>query len=173
MEVWKDIQGYEGLYQISNKGRVKNFKTNRILTVHQQPNGYSYITLHKEGKPKTFRIHRLVAQAFIPNPNNLPCINHKNEIKTDNRVENLEFCTNKYNSNYGTAKERATKKRINGKKSFEVLQFDLKGNFIKEWQSTMEVERATGFYNNNISKCCRGGYKQAYGYIWKYKKGAA
>lgn len=102
MEIWKDIGGYEGLYQVSNLGRVRSLSRG-VLTPKKC--NYLSIQLYNRGVYENKTIHRLVAEAFIPNPNNYPCINHKNEIKTDNRVENLEWCTTKYNMNYGVATE--------------------------------------------------------------------
>ena len=109
-EVWRPVRGYEGLYEVSNYGRVKSLKRNtaheRIMKPIKDSYGYLIVCLNKNGKQTNKKIHRLVAEAFIPNPNNLPQVNHKNEIKTDNRVENLEWCDNKYNTRYGTRGER-------------------------------------------------------------------
>ena len=105
-EVWRPVKGYEGLYEVSNYGRVKSLKRNtaheRIKSPIKDRDGYLIVCFNKNGKQSNKRIHRLVAEAFIPNPNNLPQVNHKNEIKTDNCVENLEWCDNKYNARYGT-----------------------------------------------------------------------
>ena len=115
MEHWKDIEGYEGLYQVSDLGRVKALNYNktgmeRVLSAGKDTGGYMYVILHKNGKGKMCSVHRLVAQAFIPNPNGLPEINHKDECKTNNIVSNLEWCTAKYNMNYGNgAKTRHSK----------------------------------------------------------------
>ncbi len=168
-EIWKDIVGYEGLYQVSNLGRVKslyNYKRNgtNILTPRLKK-GYYTVGLRKNGKRNWRGVHRLIAQAFIPNPNNYPCVNHKDENKLNNVLENLEWCTIKYNNCYGTRIERVTEKT--GKK---VLQFDLKGNYIREYKSLEEAARMNNIKSiGNISVCCQGKYKQAGGYIWKYK----
>jgi len=112
MEIWKKINGFE-TYSVSNMGRVRNDVTGRILSLFDKHNGYKMTTLYNAGKSHKFQVHRLVALAFIPNPDNLPQVNHINEIKTDNRVENLEWCSAKYNINYGTWKERMiTTKRV-------------------------------------------------------------
>lgn len=110
-EIWKDIDeikgiDYTGLYQVSNLGRVKGLKNKHILKQRLKNNGYCVLTLCKENKPKTYLVHRLVAEAFIPNPNNYPQVNHKDEDKTNNCVDNLEWCTKEYNMNYGTLIER-------------------------------------------------------------------
>ena len=162
--IWKDVKGYEGLYQVSNDGIIKNCRTGLIKSSRDNGHGYLQIDLSKDGKVKTFYVHRLVAEAFIPNPLNLPEVNHKSENKQDNRVENLEYCDHKYNMNYGTCIERA-----NIKKSKQIIQFTLEGRFIREWTSAKEVEKQIGYDQGNISSCCRGKYKQAYGYIWKFK----
>lgn len=170
-EIWKDIEGYEGLYQVSNMGRVKSVRKNIILKNKIESNGYERVHLYKNKGYKHFLIHRLVANAFIPNTDNLPQVNHKDENKANNRVDNLEWCIPKYNYNYGTINIRRSQKQLNDKnKSKKVLQFKPDGTFVKEWKSIMDVQRNLGFDNANISKCCRGKYAYAYGYIWKYKK---
>lgn len=116
MEIWKDIEGYEGLYQVSNLGRVRsmNYKNRGmvgLLKLSTLSNGYNICGLWIDRIYKTKYIHRLVAEAFLPNPNNLPYINHKNEVKTDNRVDNLEWCTPKYNTNYGDCKMKMSRNK--------------------------------------------------------------
>ena len=172
-EIFKDINGFAD-YQISSCGTLKSFKKGkeRILIPHIDNRGYLRVALSKDGKQYTMKVHRLVAQHFIPNPNNLPEVNHKNECKTDNRVENLEWVSHIQNTRYGTRSKRiAEKNRIvqrNDKtKSKVVLQYSLDGEFIKEWQSTNEIKRQLGF--GHISECCNGKYKQMYGFIWRYK----
>ena len=165
-EVWKDIKGYEGHYQVSDKGRVKSVKfgKERILKPVRDTKGYLAVQLCKNGEIKRCFVHRLVAQTFIQNPNNLPHINHKDEDKTNNSVQNLEWCDSKYNNNYGTHNQRVAEKR-----SKPVLQYTLDCEFVKEWKSQSDVERNLGYSQRNISACCRGKYKSLYGYVWKYK----
>lgn len=163
-EIWKDIEGYEGLYQVSNMGRVRGLRRNIILK-NRIARGYERVILSIGDKPKCFTVHRLVAMAFIPNPDNLPQVNHKDENKTNNYVDNLEWCTREYNLNYGTVIARRARS-----KSKKVLQFKPDGTFVKEWESIMDVQRNLGFCQSYISACCRGKHAYAYGYIWKYKK---
>ena len=110
MEIWKDIKGYEGLYQVSNEGRIFSV-INSIFLKPIENNGYYTVSLYKNKKPSINNIHRLVAEAFIPNPNNLPCVNHKNEIKTDNKVNNLEWCTYQYNNTYNNKAKKNSNQR--------------------------------------------------------------
>lgn len=165
MEIWRDIEKYEGLYQVSNQGRVKSLKfgKEKILKSGKDKDGYLKVDLCKDGKKKTCQVHRLVAQAFIDNPSNLEQVNHKDEDKTNNNVSNLEWCSAKYNMNYGTHNERVAKAL-----SKQVNQYSLDDKLIATYPSTMEVERQLGYSNKNISKCCLGKYKQAYKYKWRY-----
>ena len=165
-EIWKDIKDYEGLYQVSNWGRVKSIKFGKERILKQHINikgGYYYVCLLKNGKHKNYYVHRLVAEAFIPNSYNLPQVNHRDENKLNNNVDNLEWCTNEYNHNYGTINER-----ISQSQSKPVLQYDLNGNLIKEWKSVNECGR-NGFNQGDICKCCNGKRKTAKGFIWVYK----
>lgn len=155
---------------VSDKGRVKSLNYHRtgkefMLIPRTLPNGYLQVDLYKNGKVAKFTVHRLVAMAFIPNPKNLPEINHKDEDKTNNCVENLEWCTHKYNINYGTRNGRMAEKR-----GRPVIQRSLSGEFIKEWSSMSDIFRELGFKQGAISMCCSGKRKQVYGYKWKYKK---
>lgn len=167
-EIWKNIEGYDG-YQVSNLGNVKSLNYNKtgkekIMKLCKDKYGYLTLILYKEGKNKFMRVHRLVADAFIKNPNNLPQVNHRNEDKTDNRVENLEFCDAKYNMNFCTRNERSSKSKTNGKKSKKVICIETGVTY----PSLSEVHRQFGFSESNISAACRGKYKQSYGYHWKF-----
>ena len=175
-EEWRDVKGYEGLYQVSDQGRVKSLERKLphwrggerirkecILKPRTDRYGYLVVNLCTGGKRKHFKVHRLVCQAFHENPDNKPQTNHINEDKTDNRACNLEWSTRRENCNHGTRNERSAKNR-----SKSIGQYTLDGELVKTWVSTMEAERQTGFYCSNISKAARGEYKQAYGYIWKY-----
>lgn len=167
MEKWKDIEGYPN-YQISSEGRVKSLSNNKtrkekILKSIKINSGYLCINLCKEGKIKHYLIHRLVASAFINNPDNLLEINHIDEDKTNNRVENLEWCSRDYNTNFGTRNEKIAERRTK-----RILQFTLDGEFIRKWDSAKDVEGELGFYDGYISSCCKRKYKTAYGYRWCY-----
>ena len=176
-EIWKDIEGYEGIYQVSNLGRVKSLERvivrgngatlpvpKRILKSAKNKDGYQLVNLWKEGNRKRMYVHRLVAQAFLPNPDDLPQVNHKDENPSNNHVDNLEFCTADYNTNYGTRNERIAEKQ-----SKPVLQYTLDGSFVREWLSTMEARR-NGYNIGNICNCCNGKLNRYKGYIWKYKE---
>ena len=112
MEEWRAVPGYEGLYEVSNKGNVRNVRRNKLLRLQKNKYGYIQVGLSKNGIRTIFQVHRLVALTFLPNPDNLPQVNHKDEDKTNNNVDNLEFCTAKYNNNYGTARIRAKETAI-------------------------------------------------------------
>lgn len=169
-----DFLGYPN-YTITDDGRIFSLNYNHTgnkkeMKQRKNKNGYFDVFLYnKVSKRKIFMVHQLVALAFIPNPDNLPEVNHKDECKTNNNVSNLEWCSKSYNINYGTRNERVSKKNLNSKDlSKPVKQFTKDGLFIKEYPSIMEAERQTGFYSTHISKCCKGRYKQAYNYIWRY-----
>lgn len=170
-EIWKPILNYEGLYEVSNWGRVKSirFGKERILKPGTNKYGYSIVILCKNGKVKSFSVHRLVAEAFIPNTHNYPCVNHKDECKTNNNVNNLEWCTYTYNNNYGTKIERISKNRDTSKYFKPILQYTLDGVFVREWKSIAEAGR-NGFNQGHITDCCRGVRKTHKGFIFKYKE---
>ena len=167
-EIWKDVVGFEGKYQVSNLGNVKslnyhNSGKEKLMKSHDNGRGYLYVMLWKNGEYKHKKVHRLVAEAFIDNPYNLPEINHKDEDKTNNRVENLEWCTHEYNCNFGTRNERV------GKKTAERLSkpvLCVETGFL--FDSTHDAERKTGIFQQNISKCCKGKRKTAGSFHWRY-----
>ena len=162
-EIFREIAGYEGLYEVSNLGNVRSLNYNhtgqtRILKSGKHKLGYLLVVLCKDGEMKTHKVHRLVATAFIENPYNLPEVNHIDENKTNNRVENLEWCHHKYNMTYGTRTERSVKARINNPKfSKKPIQLTLDYIFVKEWESTKECGR-NGFNQGNVSMCCLNKY---------------
>lgn len=164
-ETWKPIKNFER-YLISNFGRVWSLKSNKFIKPYI--NNYYQIRIEEKGKKYTLKIHRLVAEAFIPNPHNYPCVNHKDENKLNNSVENLEWCDSTYNLTYGTARQRAKKTNTNGKLSKTVLQYTLDGQFVREWASAAEAGR-NGFHQGHISDCCRGKLKTHKDFIWRYK----
>lgn len=175
-ETWKDIPGYENLYQISSLGRVKSLNyggtsKEKLLKPGLNSRGYYQVSLFKNGEQKNFKVHRLVALAFIPNPDNKECVDHINGIKVDNRVENLRWCTHKENMNYPLARKNKSQSLTNlPSLSKPILQIDkITGEVINEFPSTNEVERQLGIGQGNISNCCNGKAKSAYGYIWRYK----
>ena len=163
------IEGYEN-YEVTCSGEVINTTTGKVLKPFNNGWGYLYVSLSKNGKVKKYKVHRLVAEAFIPNPLNLPCINHKDENPLNNNVENLEWCTHEYNNNYGTHNERISKAMKNGKTSKTVLQLRMDGSLVCVWPSVNEIYRKLGYFYGNISQCCRGERHSAYGYKWCYAK---
>ena len=172
-EIWRDVRGYEGLYQVSNQGRVRCYdRLNVNNKIHHKSKimkpyvvrGYETVSLRKDGKYKHHQLHRLVAIAFIPNEKKYPQVNNKDETKTNNCVDNLEWCTSKYNINYGTAPQRRALSQ-----SIPINQYDLNGVFIKTHQSIQEAKRQTGVNAGHICLVCKGHRNMAGGYLWKYK----
>ena len=164
MEEWKDIAGYEGLYQVSNLGRVKSLRNNKmrkekILKVKKNTTGYLYLSLYKDNVGKNYLLHRLVAKAFLKNPNNYPCINHKDENKENNNINNLEWCTYLYNSRYGTRTERIVKSRLI---SIYCLETDKCYNSIKQASEELNLD------SSKIVKVLKGRQKQTKGYTFRY-----
>ena len=165
IEEWKDVVGYEGLYQVSNFGNIKSlFRYKRQLKPVIR-NGYESVKLCKNKNAKFVSVHRVVAEAFIPNPQKLPIVNHKDENKQNNCVENLEWCTNVYNINYGNAQEKKAQKFFRS-----VRKFSLEGEFLKEYPSIKAAAKETGLPHSSISFCCSGRYHTSGGYKWKYKE---
>ena len=187
-EEWKDIEGYEGMYQVSNLGNVKSLNYRRTgkerILKGRDVKGYLRVGLWKDGENKDYLIHRLVGQAFLENPNNLPILNHKDENKYNNCVQNLEWCDYSYNNTYNGRAKKAGKKvaeKLRGRKQTEesnkkraekmskpVFSVNKESGLIMWWQSASEAERITGINNGSITKCCKGRYKSAGGYVWFY-----
>lgn len=167
-EIWKDVIGYEGLYLISNNGNVMSLNYHglgyqRIIRQSTSCYGYKVVGLSKNGHSSQKFVHRLVAEAFIPNPFGFPQVNHRDEVKINNNVDNLEWCTNRYNVNYGTARERMIKK----KKKNIVLQYDLSCNLLQTYESIAEAARCTGLCRAHISACYRGKNRTHGGFFWR------
>lgn len=198
IEIWKDILGYEGLYQVSNLGNVRSLNYRRSgktkLLKQGTDNGYKRVELSKNGKKKKYWVHRLVAISFISNPNNYKEVNHKDEDKSNNNVNNLEWCTREYNNNYGTRNKRTSeshkgkilseehkkkmseshKGKYKGKDSpvsKAILMYDKEGNFIRRFDCIGDAYEYFGKnrYCSNITLCLRGKNKIAYGFIFKYE----
>ena len=188
-EIWKDCIGWEGLYQVSNLGNVRSlhYRTPYLMSPVTDARGYKRVSfvLPNSKKYKRNAVHRLVAEAFIPNPDNLPQINHKDEDKTNNNVDNLEWCNTKYNCNYGTFKERISASRTgmkfsdlhleNLRKSHAdvqgkaVCQYTSDGEFVNSFCSISDAARFMNTSVSNISHCCKGLTKSACGFVWKFE----
>jgi len=211
MSEWRDVPGLEDYYQISNdgKGRSKDrrvkagygktrFQKGRLLKPRKTKNGYLRFCFAVDGVRQDYYVHRLVAEAFIPNPDNLPEVNHKSQDKTDNRVENIEWCNRSYNNNYGDKNKRmleTSKKNGSYKKALDtkrnsghfteiytkgletkkergllkkIEQLDLQGNLINCYESINEAARETGCNNAHICACCKGKLSKHKGYKWRY-----
>lgn len=188
-ERWKDIKDYEGIYQVSTQGRIRALtrcytdslgrtvsRRGKMLNVRiSSQTGYPSVNLSKDGVAKTNSVHRLVAEAFIPNPDRLPCVNHKDESRDNNIVENLEWCTYQYNNTYGTAvdKKVASLVKFHEEHSDDtkaVVQYTTKGERVREFQSLKHAEEEFGLYKNScITACCFHNTKTAYGFVWRFK----
>jgi hypothetical protein len=184
MEEWRDIAGYEGLYQVSNLGRVRSLDRvvecvdsirrykGRILKQCRKQNGYMEVVVKRQCE-QHFLVHRLVAQTFIPNPNGYPTVNHLDENKENNKADNLEWVTSAENNAYGIGcinrKKNAPAASIRST-ARPVQKYSLEGKLLDEYYSAMEAGRANGCRQSGISECCNGKQKTAYGYIWKYKE---
>lgn len=177
-EVWQDIKGYEGLYQVSNMGHVRSLDwnhTGKIRNLYLKPHnqGYLQVELHKNGTRKMFTVHRLVALHFVQGYQEDFVVNHINEIKTDNRAENLEWCSQSENTKYSMIPgKRRTTKNPRKRKAFKcfspVIQLGLDGSEIRQWESPVAIKHSLGFSDWSIKQCCLGKRKQAYGYMWQY-----
>ncbi|WP_124046618.1 NUMOD4 domain-containing protein [Clostridium perfringens] len=173
MEEWRDIEGYEGKYQISNLGNVKslnycNTKKAKNLKHIKDKDGYLLVCLSKNGSKKLFKVHRLVAKAFLDNLNNYPQVNHKDENKENNRVSNLQWVTPYENINYGTRLERVKKSlKNNSKRSKCVIGISVNTNEIIRYPSLREAQR-NGFSSFCIAACCKKKRSVHKGYLWEY-----
>jgi hypothetical protein len=157
-EVWKEFKNYEA----SNLGRVRNPRTGKLLNPSKDKYGYLYVSLYKDGIRTTGKIHRMVAEAFIPNPQGLPIVNHKDENKENNRVDNLEWCDDKYSINYGTRTEKAAVARYK-----TVYQYTLDGQLVRMWTSPTECGM-NGYIPCAIYMCCNGQRNKHKGFRWSY-----
>lgn len=185
MEKWKAVKGYEGAYEVSSKGKVRSLTRmirttpngveklreikGKTLKLYVSNKGYLFAQLSMNGKIRGLFVHVLVAQAFIENPHGYPTVNHKDENKMNNSVDNLEWCTYTYNNNYGTHKERVGEAQKNGIRSKPVAQYTLDGKYLRSFPSMREVWRTFGYKTSMICNCCRGKIKTAYNYKWEYE----
>lgn len=181
-EIWKDIEELDNLYEISNMGRIRNKRNAKIISIKNSKGWYLCLTRYINQKTIAVRPHQLVAKYFLnkkhfksmPYENrneidfNILQVNHKDENLQNNCINNLEWCTPKYNANYGTRNERMKKQKIlkYGKK---IRQYDLNGNYIRTWRSISEIKDSYNYHYASIINCCKGKYKQSYGYIWQYE----
>ena len=189
METWKDVIGYEKYYQVSDKGRVrgkervvrhsgtfKRVQKGKIIKLHTNGrDGYVYVGLHKHGKATTHKVHRLVAAAFIPNPENKPEVNHMDENKENNAAANLGWVTKLENEHWGTKIQRGAANRdyaeISRKQAKRTIQKDTCGNVVRVWDSLSQACKAMGYSAGNISMACNGKYtKPLYGSYWAYEQ---
>lgn len=173
-EIWKNIEGYENRYEISNLGNIRNKQTKHIFSQKINKYGYKIVRFRFRKQNKYFHelVHRLVAKAFISNPNNYPQVNHKDGNKQNNCIDNLEWCTAKQNSNHAIENNLYQKNIIGilnytNSLKIPVLQYDLKGNFIKKWDSIYSTKQY-GFIPQNVSDCCKGKIKKHKNFVWKY-----
>ena len=171
-EIWKSVKGFEGIYEVSNLGRVRSLdrvsaggarRRGVVLKPSVGEQGYPYVILKFGKKQKTIKIHRLVAAAFVPNPHGFPVVNHKDENRGNASADNLEWCSQKYNANYNDAPAKRGKrqrKRVN--------QLDLSGNLLATYQGLCVAERETGVRESKISMCCNGRRKTAGKFLWAF-----
>lgn len=167
-EEWRNVVGFEGMYKISNKGRVMSIRGKTPLVLNPQVNraGYRRVAIHVRPFAGHYMVHRWVAEAFIPNPNNLPFVNHKDENPANNSVENLEWCTSVYNNTYGTALEKSHRKRIDNNRTIFVCQYNLEGTLLKCYESIYEASKATGIPYQTLESCVNGRHLSSRGYIF-------
>lgn len=184
-ELWKDIPGYEGIYQASTYGRIRSIDRSikqgngirklygKIISQYKGRGGYMRLLLHN-GRPKNHRVHRLIAITFVKNPYNKYDVNHKNGIKTDNRPENLEFVTKSENTRHlfdvlGFKSKGGPKKGKDNLRSKPVLQYTIDGKFVARYYCTSEIKNKLAINTSHISSCCLGKRKSSHGFIWRYE----
>ena len=178
-EIWKDIEGFEGLYQVSNRGNVKSLNYRHtgkegILKARKNRCGYLQVMLYRDGKAKMYLVHRLVATVFCENQIGYTEVNHIDEDKTNNCSDNLEYCSRSYNCSYNGRAKRAGKKIAekltnHPKTSKPIIGIDKRTGLIVEFASVHEAERETGIPHSNIIKCCKGKMNSVGGFYWMYK----
>ena len=163
VETFVKIEGFEN-YEVSNLGKVRNIKSGRVLKTSLNNNGYLRLFLCKNNKRKHLYLHRIIANAFIDNPDEKPCVNHIDENKLNNDLSNLEWCTARENLIHGTRTKRAAEKCFK-----KVIQLDLNDNVLNEFESIKQAGQKTGALARNISSCCNGKRKSAGGFKWRRK----
>lgn len=169
-EKWAEVVGYGGLYSISSFGRIASHHRGDIRILHpttNRANGYAYVNLCQNGIAKLFRVHVLVAKHFLPNPDCLLEVNHKDEDKLNNRADNLEWCTRKYNVNYGTAQQKRRNKQ-GERVGKHVSQYSKTGERVRTYESIAEASRSVGSSVANIVRCCKGRRPTSGGFVWRY-----
>lgn len=175
-ERWLPVAGFEGYYEVSDQGRVRSVDRvvkcrgrgmrnlpGKVRPTQKRPNGYLFVALSRDGIKKQLSVHRLVASAFVPNPNELPMVNHIDEDKTNNACSNLEWCDAEYNANYGTGKNRSSDTR-----AIPVVAVSDLGKVLARFRCAADAERMTGIHRSDISACLHGRIKTAGGYRWAY-----
>ena len=163
VETFVEIEGFEN-YEVSNLGKVRNIKSGRILKPQLTKNGYLKHFLYKNNKQKHLLLHRIIAIAFIDNPEAKPQVNHIDENKLNNDLSNLEWCTIRENAVHGTRTKRIAEKR-----SKKVVQLDLNDNVLNEFESMVQAEQETGVSRRSIGRCCNGKLKSSRGFKWRKK----
>lgn len=168
---WKEIEGFDGKYLVNSKGEIYSTLRNRFVKQRVTEKGYKRVTLTTNGVKKDFLVHRLVASAFVENKENLPFVNHKDENKSNNQAENLEWCTSEYNHNYFLDRHRSEyirKFQKTVKRFGRINQYDLDGRFIANFIDCNEASRKTGSNATSIWRCCKGEIRYSNGYRWEF-----
>lgn len=181
-EIWKAVEGYSGFYEVSNLGNVKSLYRSvpKLLSQKTDKDGYKLVSLYKCGESRTYRVHRLVATSFLPNADNLPFINHKDEVRGNNAASNLEWCTAAYNTNYGGCRNRNRDSHLGKKQSAEtikkrvaktrkpIVQKTISGDFVAKWDGIRKCAETLGIDSSSLSKCCMGKLPHYKGFKWEY-----